>query len=358
MRTLDRYIAATFVKSLLLAVLSLGLFMVLQSLMVDLFNREFEARQTIIFHLLNLPNLMVQLAPPATLLAIVLTLSGLSRTQELVACYSIGVGLSRIVWLLLSIVFIEGCAVLILEDRILPALYKHRTNYFWHEMKKRPDFFLDIKQDKIWYRSRNLIYNLQRFDTRSNRILGMAVYTFDDNFHLTQVVDARTAEYTTQGWRLQDGIVTTFPEGSSFPKTTPFSHKELPIGETPQDFREIEKEVDGLRFKELARYIRRTRDAGADTKAYEVKFHSRMSLAFMPLVMAILGVPFSTRGRREGGAAKDFGFCLGLTFFYWLFYSVGLSLGKTGAVPAWFAAWAPSLIFLALAITLISRKKT
>lgn len=357
MRTLDRYIAGTFVRNLLFSIFALGLFMLLQALMLDIFNREYRSSDVVIYHLLNLPNLMVQLAPPATLLATVLTLSGLSRTHELIACHSIGVSLSRIVWLLISIVFVEGCTILVLEDRILPSLYKQRMNFYWHNMKHRPDFFLDIKQDKIWYRSRNLIYNLQRFDSYSNRILGMAVYTFDDAFKLVQVVNAQRAEFTPKGWKLQDGIVTTFPQESSFPETRTFKSKDLPIAETPQDFREIEKEVDGLRFKELARYIARTRAAGADTKGYEVKFYSRMSLSFMPLVMAILGVPFSTRGRREGGAARDFGFCLALTFFYWLFYSVGLSLGKTGALPSWFAAWAPSMIFLAFALFLVSRKR-
>lgn len=34
-------------------------------------------------------------------------------------------------------------------------------------MQKRQDFFLDIKLDKIWYRSKNFIYNLQRFDAKN-----------------------------------------------------------------------------------------------------------------------------------------------------------------------------------------------
>lgn len=54
--------------------------------------------------------------------------------------------------------------------------------------------------------------------------------------------------------------------------------------------------------------------------------------------MCMIGIPFSVRGRREGGLAKDLGICLGITFFYWLFYSIGLSLGSNGAVPPIIAA--------------------
>ncbi len=357
MKVLDRYISWIFIRTLIVSVVGLGLFMTLQSLMVDLFNREFQSRDVIIYQFMRLPSIMVQLTAPATLLATVLTLSGLSRSNELVACYSIGVGLKRISYLFLSWVFIQGCLILIVEDRILPPLYKARVNFYYHQMKKRPDFFMDIKQDKIWYRSRNLIYNLQRFDVRTSEILGMSVYTFDDDFNLIQVVSAQRAQFTPQGWRLKDGQITHFPDKNGFPVNEAFKSRDLAIAETPQDFREIEKEVDGLRVKELYRYVQRSRDAGADTKGHEVKLHSRFSLAAVPLVMCILGIPFSTRGRREGGAAKDFGFCLGLTFFYWLFYSVGLSLGEHGYLPPWMAAWLPTFIFLSIAVFLLARKK-
>ena len=48
----------------------------------------------------------------------------------------------------------------------------------------------------------------------------------------------------------------------TFPLTQRFGEKELIIAETPRDFQEIEKEVDGLRIKELSRYIDRTKQAG------------------------------------------------------------------------------------------------
>ena len=260
--------------------------------------------------------------------------------------------------LFLSMVFIISCAVIAMEDRGLPIFYKKRTVFYWHEMMKRPDFFLDIKQDKIWYRSKNLIYNLQRFDVSTKTIYGMAVYTFDEDFNLVQVVDAEKALYSPSGWKLMKGTVTVFSGKDPFPLTKQFAEKDMVIAETPKDFLEIDKEVDSLRLKELYQYIQRMKSAGADTKSYEVKFHSKVSTSFIPIVMCVLGIPFSLRGRREGGAAKDLGGCLGITFFYWLFYSVGLSLGTNGALPPMLAAWLPSTIFVVLAVTLIARQKT
>lgn len=357
MKTLDRYIAGIFLRGLLLSALALSMLFLFQALLGDIFEGKFPLEQLLVYHLLDLPRVLVLMTPPAVLMATALTFSGLNRTQELVACYSIGEGLGRIVALLLSIVFIIGCVVLILQDRVLPPTHKRRTAYYWREMKKKPDFFLDIKQDKIWYRSKNLIYNLQLFDTQTNTIHGMAVYTFDEDFNLAQVVHADKARFTPRGWMLQKGTVTVFPQDDPFPLRRQFSEKELVISETPKDFREIEKEVEGLRLKELYRYIQRMKSAGADTKNYEVKFHGKLSVSLIPMVMCLLAVPFTTRMRRDGGVAKDLGLCLGITFFYWLFYAVGLSLGKNGALPPWLSAWLPTAIFAAAAAVLLSGRR-
>lgn len=357
MKTLDRYIAGIFLKNLALATTGLSGFYLFQALLSELIDKSYPAYQTVFYNLLQLPAIVVMLAPPSVMIATVMTLSSLNRSNELTASYSIGVGLPRIVSLLVAVVIIVSCLLLVLQDRILPPLYRKKTTYYWQEMKKRQDFFLDVRQDKIWYRSKNLIYNLRSFDAKTKTIRGMAVYTFDEDFSLRQLVEAEQAAYTPDGWKLKDGTVTLFPKDDPFALTKRFKEKNLVIHETPQDFQEIEKEVDGLRLRELGAYIDRTRAAGANTKSYEVKYHSRWSLSFIPLVMCLLGVPFSVRNRREGGLAKDMASCLAITFFYWLFYSVGLSLGANGALPPVVAAWLPSGVFAGLAAVLILRQK-
>jgi lipopolysaccharide export system permease protein len=349
-------LAVIFIKNFFLAISAVTALFVFQAFLGDILEHAYPPNQIFVYHLLNIPTVMVQMTAPAVMLATVLTLSGLSRTNELVAAYSIGVGLRRIVAVILCLVFIISCMILIIQDRVLPSTFKKRTAYFYRDMKHQTDFYLDVKQDKIWYRSKNLIYNLQRFDSKNKTIHGMAVYTFDDDFNLVQVMDAGLAEFTSSGWRLHDGTVTVFAKEDRFPLTQHFKEKELQIPETPKDFQEIDKEVDGLRLLELSKYITRMKNAGADTKAYEVKLQSRYSLSFIPIVMCFLGVPFSIRSRREEGTAKDLTICLGLTFLYWLFYSIGLSLGTNGALPPFIAAWLPSAVFAVLAAVLLRRK--
>lgn len=203
MKTLDRYLAGMFVKSFLLAVLALSTLFLFQALLGEIWEHRFPIEQIVIYDLLGFPHIMVQMVPPSVLLATVFTLSGMNRMQELIACYSIGYGLKRIMSLFLMIVLTISCLLLGVQDRVLPRSFKKQQIYYWRVMKKKPDPFLDPKQDKIWYRSKNLIFNLQSFDRSSNTIQGMAVYTFDGSFNLVQVVEAERAEFTQSGWKLK-----------------------------------------------------------------------------------------------------------------------------------------------------------
>lgn len=356
MKTLDRYIILLFLKNLAVAAVGLTVIYLFQQITTMVLESDFKTRQILIFNLFQVPAVFVQMIPPSVLIGTVLTLSGLNRTNELTAIYSIGIGLKRVMALLLIFVFGVSIATLFLQDSVLPQLFKRRTNYYWRVMKQRTDFYLDIKQNKIWYRSKNLVYNLKAFDLKTAQIIGMTVYSFDERFNLVQTVEAEKAKYSPQGWKLMNGTVTQFMQSDPFPINQKFNELRLQIQETPKDFQEIEKEVDGLRIGELKSYIDRNQNAGLDVKSYLVKLHSRFSLSFIPMVMCLLAVPFSVRGRREGGLAKDLGICLGVTFFYWLFYSIGLSLGTNGALPPVVAAWAPTLIFTAFALILVARQ--
>jgi len=169
------------------------------------------------------------------------------------------------------------------------------------------------------------------------------------------VIESKEAQYTDKGWKLSHGVETFYGGKTDFPHTEKFKDKELQIQETPTDFEQIEREVDGLRLKELYSYIKKIKETGVDSKSYEVKYHSKISMSFIPLVMCILAVPFATRSRRQGGAGRDLAVCFVVTFFYWLLYSIGLSLGTNGALPPLVAAWLPSLLFLGLALFLLWR---
>jgi lipopolysaccharide export system permease protein len=353
MQILARYIATAFFKNLVLVLMGLTILFFFQTILTQV--NDFEFAQKLIFNLYDLPNMMVMVAPPSALLATVLTFSALSKTNELVACYSIGIGLKQIISVLFPIVFVLCCFSLIVQDRILPAFNEKKSTFYWKEIQHKQDFFLDVKQEKIWYRSGNYIYHIRNLDAQKDRILGIGVYIFDASFDLLEHVEAEEADYNGKAWQLKEGKSTHFDEETGFPITESFKTKPLQIKESPSDFKMIEREVDRLRIKDLIHFIDTNKKSGIDSKAFEVKLHSRFSLSFIPIVMFLLAVPFAVSRSREGRLGRDLAAAFAITFFYWLSYSISLSLGQNGTIPPALAAWSPTVIFGILAIFLLKR---
>lgn len=357
MSILDRYIAREFWKGLFAAivtflVLYLGGDTVRQGLKEDI-----PPAYALQFTLYQLPEVLVLLLAPACLMGTLICLSGFARRNELTAMFASGISLARISFVILSLVFMLCCLSFIVTDRVIPPLAKARAQFYRTVIQKKPDLQTDIKQNKIWYRSRNLIYNLRSFDPKQNRISGISIYTFNDSFDLIQQIEAKFAQYENEKWSLTDGLLTLFEEKSGYPMTKHFDRQEITLNESPADFQEIEKEVETLRLKNLWRYIQRNKDAGIDTHSFEVTFWSKISMALVPLVMALLGIPFATQHHRHSSLARDVSLCFFLVLIYWLLFSGMLSMGKSGVIPPFWAAWAPNFLFFAFGVFMVVRTR-
>jgi lipopolysaccharide export system permease protein len=354
---LDRYIAREFWKGLLGA---LATFLVLylggDTLRQGL-REEIPAAYAMQFTLYQLPEVLVLLLPAACLMGVLISLSGFARRNELTAMFASGISLGRIAFVLMSLVFMLCCVSFVVTDRIVPPLAKARAHFYRTVIQKKPDLQTDIKQNKVWYRSRNLIYNLRSFDQTKNEISGLSIYTFNDAFDLVQQIEATRAGYQDGKWILRDGLLTLFEEDTGYPITRHFDKQVLTLNETPGDFKEIEKEVETLRLKNLWKYIQRNKTAGIDTHSYEVVFWSKISMALVPLIMALLGIPFASKHQRHSSVARDISLCFFIVVIYWLLFSAALSMGKTGWIHPFWAAWAPNLLFFGFGVFMVLRTR-
>lgn len=355
MSILDRYISAEFWKSFFGSLLAfLTLFMSANALRQGV-QEEIPAVYAFQYTLYQIPEIIVMLFPASCLMGTLICLSSMARKNELVAMFANGISLARIAFVLLCLVFIVCCISFIVTDRVLPPLSKAKAHFYRTVIEQKPDRMTDINQNRIWYRSNNLIYNIGAFDSRKDTILGISIYTFDEAFNLVQQLEAKRALFEDDLWQLEDGVVTIFEGDPPFPLSQPFVRKPVKLEEKPEDFREIEREVETLRLKHLWRFITRNAAAGIDTNAYEVLFWSKISMALVPLVMAILAIPFGVYQQRHSSLVRDITVCFFLIIVYWLFYSTALSMGKSGTIPPLIAAWLPSVVFFILGVSMILR---
>src|SRR3984885_11155921 len=87
---------------------------------------------------------------------------------------------------------------------------------------------------------------------------------------------------------------------------------------------------------------------------YLIAFHKRFALPTACLVLALVGIPLGLSSKKSG---KSGGFVLTilLVFTYYVISLLGVSLARQGRVSPWFGAWLADIMFLTLAIFLLSR---
>lgn len=309
------------------------------------------------YYLYSLPDIVSKLLPVACLLGTILTLSSLNKANELVALFASGMSLFRISIPILIWVLLISAVGYWSTDRLLPQATKQKNYVFYYDIKKEPTRFSTIKTDKIWYRSKNSLFNIQTLNAKGDKAQGLTMYFFNDQWDLVQMITAREVAIKGTQWSLSDGAVTIFTKDSSFPLTTQYKKKNIVMAEDSKDLQSAGQTADMMSQKELDYFIKKNKEAGLDTVAYEVNYHSKISFAFAGLVMCLLGIPFSVGRARSGGTMLNVGICLGLVFAYYVFYSSGLTLGQHGTVPPIVAAWVPNIVIALFALVLLKRLK-
>ena len=90
---------------------------------------------------------------------------------------------------------------------------------------------------------------------------------------------------------------------------------------------------------------------------YLVELQRKVAFPFVTLVMTLLAVPFAvTTGRR--GALYGIGIGIVLAIVYWIAMSVFGAMGPGGVLTPVLAAWAPNIVFGALAAYMILTVRT
>ncbi len=303
----------------------------------------------------GLPDTIYRMVPVASVLAIVFTLTTLGKANELVALYSVGMSLVRICAPMLFWVLILCVVEFGVGDQVLPNFAKHKNFVFYNQVKKNPTLYSMVKNERIWYRSHDTIFNIKTLNAAANKAQDLTLYYFNEAWDLIQMITAKDVDLMGSQWLLHNGSVTLFTEDSSFPLTSQFKQKTVVMGEDSKDLGATGNTSEMLSMGELSQFIKKNKDAGLDTLRYEVDYHSKYSYSLAALVMALLGIPFSVSRSRSGGAMMSLGLCLGLIFTFWIFYTSSLTLGNYGYVPPVIAAWAPIVIMSALAYFFIRR---
>jgi lipopolysaccharide export system permease protein len=309
------------------------------------------------YYFYYLPGILYQMTPVAALLATVFTLSGLNKSNEMVALYSMGWSLARISAPILAMVAMISVFSFWMGDRLLPK-FTQKKNYVWYvEVKNQPGRYATVKTNKIWYRSDNVLFYISTLDAAREMAYGINLYYFDANWNLIQMIQGQQVKMSGEFWQLKNGAVTLFTDQSSFPLTKEFQEKTITMSKDVIDLGSSSGPSDVQSLGELRQFIDKNIEAGLDTARYQVDYHSKIGFAFAAFVMSLMGIPFSVSHQRSGKGFANIGLCVGLAFLYWMFYSSSITLGRSGILPPMASAWIPNILMVGFSIFTLSRLK-
>lgn len=356
---IDRYLLGLFWSAFFAALLVfLTLFLATDAMTTLVKYKEIGSPVLLRYYAVYAPEIIYKMLPIACVVGTVMTISSLNKGSELVALFASGMSLFRVSRVIFISIFLISVFSYYLSDQLMPAFSRQKNFIYYNEMEKTPGRFQTIKTNKIWYRSKNSIFNIRTLNADGNQAQGLSLYFFNDKWDLVQMLTADSVLMNGRQWILKRGTVTVFDQSSSFPLNDRFQEKTIVMTEDAQDLRSTGQTSDLLTQAELSRFINRNKEAGLDTIRYEVDFHSKFSFALAGLVMSLLALPFCVgQARGGGGMVKNVGISIGLVVMYWIAYSTSQTLGQHGQIAPVVAAWLPNSSMIALGVFLLLRSK-
>jgi len=358
--TLDRYISREFVKLLLLIIISLvGLYLV-----VDFFERirmflsnHATFLQILSYFTFEIPMIVSLMLPVAVLLASLLTFGILSKNSEIIAMKANGVSLYRSAFPIITITIFICVFAFFLNEFLTPYTNQKAKHIKLIEVQKREKLGF-FKQNQIWFRSKDGIYNFNMFDPKTGTLKGIKINYLDRGMILTKRLDAKRAQWKKGTWIFYDVLITRFSPGK-LPTIERAKSQIINLPETPSDFMMVQKDTGEMGYFELRKYIKNVQSEGYDAVQYMADMYGKIAFSLVSLILAVIGVSFSLRkSERSGGISQSIAVGIIIGFSYWIVYAFSLSLGRSGTLPPLLAAWASNVLFGIGAVVMFSRVKT
>lgn len=316
--------------------------------------------------LLRMPEFIVFAFPMSILLATLMTYSRLSSDSELIALRSIGVNIYR---LIMPAIAFSLCIVAItfwFNNFVAPAASFQAALTLKEALgKTRPDFetqnilFPEYSQiesedgDVTEVLSR--LFYAEKFDGQQ-----MANITVLDRSRrpVSQIVVARSAEWNVLEniWDFYDGTIYLVGADGSYNNIVRFQHQQLALPKTALDITKTSRKTSEMNFFQARKHLELIRP-GADEqriRKWQVRIQEKIAVPFACLVFAMIGAVLGVQPQ-DSGKATSFGICIGLIFGYYLLSFISQSLGISGAIAPWLAAWLPNFLGLGTATGLLAK---
>lgn len=352
MSTFSRYVLRSFLWQFLL--LLIGFTALLQ--LFDLLNNSADILQdhqgqmvaVAEYALLRLPEIASFLIPFIVLMAALITLGRMERANEIMAYKAAGAPYFTVLWAFLPAVGIVAVLHFFLADRIVPMSIQ--TLIARDLSVERSKSKNEAKDNPLFVQEGSSVVEAGAVGQDGAVLSHVRIYQRNEIGNVTKQIFADDAHYdpVTGTWRLTNVWTTNFPNGKAA-QTGHVDQSDWPTRLTPAEFSDLVEKPQAMTLGKIYGFTSSTQVGVRPTYFYETWLQKRIALPVSSILMILLAAPVAhSLHRRERGLAAGMTVGFGLGFLYFLTDGLVLSLGESGAVPPFLAAWLPILLFAAI----------
>ena len=310
----------------------------------------------------KIPEYAAYAFPISILLTSLVVYGRLNSDRELVALFSFGVSCYRIVLPALLFSLIVTLLTFLLNESIVPAA-NFQANLLQNPFIPKTE--LNLQKQDIFYAE----YKPSQVDNAAKelqRLYFAKQYQHPDlkqvliiNFNgrkIDRVITAHSARWDRrrQVWNLTDGKIDRLNSSREKNIVEEFEVKHLPLPSTLFEIISQERSPEDMNIRQAKEYLNAIANSGnsREIAKFAVRIEQKYAFPFICVVFALIGSALSIKYQHN--RAKSFGLCVAIAFgYYCLGFIIG-SLGITGIISPFWAAWLPNAIGAIAGIYLLS----
>ena len=365
MQLLDRYVLRNFLEPLLLCFTAfLGIWFIFDfsGTGADLVRNGASLKQLGLYYLCQLPQILLISFPVSILLAVLFSLSRMSRSNEIIAILTSGRSLPRLLRPILTVALLSSLLCLALTYEYAPrsevakqALLEdikssHRSNLLTGQL--RGHLFRDRVSNRTWF--------IEKMVAGSPVLEGVLIFEQNSEGYIFRKIYAKTATHDplTGDWTLIKGLSVLVSKDSPVPTTHYFDKDDQILvekgwRETPKRIIAANLDPQQLTVPELVEIIEDNADFPRSRLAkYETVLHDRWAFPWSCLIVVTFAAPLAVVTSRRG-AVQSMGWAILLVFLMLISRHFFQALGKGAWVSPITAAWAPQAFFFLIGLCLL-----
>jgi len=298
----------------------------------------------LLFFSLKIPIIISQILPAVFLLASVIQLNLLARSNETVALQAGGISPLVIMRFLLVYGLFWACMQLFFSQYVGVEADRYAMTIWREQVKGEAERQARVRG--LWFTEGNYVVHLDLANAKQGTGRGFTAYELADNgLSINTIIKAESFAILDDVWRLKKGII---GEPKKFGRRA-FEVYDIPLQQDLNSFALVEstRNLAQLSIWELTAAIQRLQSAGSNVEGLRVAWHGKLAYAASIVVVGLFALAIS---QATVNIYKATGWSLLVIFVIYSVNTFCASLGGKGVLDPAVSAWIANItgFFVAL----------